>query len=64
MAKKTDKRTLVTLACTECKEQNYRVSKSSDNTKKKLMTLPFMIKCLITMPTHLRYCGFGSRPLQ
>lgn len=31
MAKKTDKRSLVTLSCSECKAPNYRVSKNSDN---------------------------------
>ena len=45
MAKKTEKRALVTLACTECKEHNYRVSKNSDNTKEKLNLKKYCPKC-------------------
>lgn len=45
MAKKTDKRTLVTLSCSECKNQNYRVSKNTDNTKEKLELNKYCPKC-------------------
>ena len=45
MAKKTDKRTLVTLSCSECKTPNYRVSKNTDNTKDKLNLNKYCNKC-------------------
>jgi large subunit ribosomal protein L33 len=36
MAKKTENRTLVTLVCEECKNQNYTVSKNKKNTTERL----------------------------
>ena len=36
MAKKNEKRVLVTLTCQECKKVNYRVSKNTRNTEEKL----------------------------
>lgn len=45
MAKKTDKRSLVTLSCSECKAPNYRVSKNSDNTKDKLNLNKYCKRC-------------------
>ena len=45
MDKKTDKRVLVSLKCSECKEINYRVSKNTDNTKEKLNLNKYCPKC-------------------
>lgn len=45
MAKKTDKRLLVSLKCSECGEINYRTPKNTDNTKDKLNLNKYCSKC-------------------
>ena len=45
MAKKTENRVLVTLACSECKNHNYRVSKNTKNTTDKLNLNKYCPKC-------------------
>ena len=45
MAKKTENRVLVTLACSECKTHNYRVSKNTKNTEEKLNLNKYCNKC-------------------
>lgn len=45
MAKKTENRVLVTLACSECKTHNYRLSKNTKNTTDKLNLNKYCPKC-------------------
>jgi large subunit ribosomal protein L33 len=45
MAKKNENRVLVTLSCSECKNQNYTVSKNKKNTTEKLKLNKYCSKC-------------------
>lgn len=45
MAKKGDARERVTLACTTCKEENYRTQKNKKNTPDRLELNKFCPKC-------------------
>ncbi len=45
MAKKGENRVLVTLACSECKNKNYRESKNTVNTTDKLKLNKYCPKC-------------------
>ena len=45
MAKKGDARELVTLKCSVCKSENYRVSKNKKNTTDRLELNKFCNKC-------------------
>jgi large subunit ribosomal protein L33 len=45
MAKKSENRVLVTLACSECKNHNYRESKNTKNTTEKLELNKYCNKC-------------------
>jgi len=45
MAKKNENRVLVTLACSECKNLNYTVSKNKKNTTDKLKLNKYCSKC-------------------
>lgn len=51
MAKKGENRENVTLACTNCKEENYRVSKNKKNTTERLELKKYCSKCRATT-TH------------
>lgn len=42
---KVGNRSLVTLACTECKEQNYRVSKNKKNNPERLEINKYCPRC-------------------
>jgi large subunit ribosomal protein L33 len=45
MAKKTASRELVTLVCTDCKEENYRTSKNKKNTTERLEIKKYCSRC-------------------
>ena len=45
MAKKGEARERITLACTECKEENYRTEKNKKNTPERLEIKKFCSKC-------------------
>ena len=45
MAKKGEARERITLACTECKEKNYRTEKNKKNTTERLELNKFCPKC-------------------
>ena len=51
MAKKGEARELVTLKCSVCKSENYRVSKNKKNTTERLELNKFCPKCKTTT-TH------------
>lgn len=50
MAKKGEARERITLACTVCKEQNYRTEKNKRNTTERLEINKFCKKCNKTTP--------------
>ena len=45
MAKKGEARANVTLVCSECKEENYRVSKNKRNTPERLELNKYCSRC-------------------
>lgn len=45
MAKKGEARSNVTLVCSECKEENYRVSKNKKNTTERLELNKYCPRC-------------------
>lgn len=45
MAKKGENRERITLACTVCKEENYRTEKNKKNTTERLELKKFCSKC-------------------
>ena len=45
MAKKGEARERITLACIECKEENYRTEKNKKNTPERLEIKKFCSKC-------------------
>ena len=45
MAKKGEARKRITLACTDCKEKNYRTEKNKKNTTERLELNKFCKKC-------------------
>ena len=45
MAKKGEARERITLACTSCKEKNYRTEKNKKNTTERLEINKFCKKC-------------------
>ena len=45
MAKKGENRNRITLVCTECKEENYRVSKNKKNDPERLELNKYCSRC-------------------
>mgnify|MGYP000018503397 CR=1 FL=1 len=50
MAKKGEARERITLACTVCKEQNYRTEKNKKNTTERLELNKYCSTCKKTTP--------------
>ena len=50
MAKKGEARERITLACTECKEKNYRTEKNKKNTTERLELNKYCPRCRKSTP--------------